>query len=34
MFYPHQAAKLGSFGYVALALELRTEETTGTIDPG
>jgi hypothetical protein len=34
MFQLLQAAELGSFSYVALALESRIEETTGTIDAG
>jgi hypothetical protein len=29
-----QAAELGSFSHVALALESRTEETTGITDVG
>jgi hypothetical protein len=34
MFQAQQAAELGSFGYVALALEYRIEGTTGTTDAG
>ena len=32
MFQPHQAAELGSFGHLAMALESRIEGTTETID--
>jgi hypothetical protein len=32
MFLLQQAAEPGSFGHVALAEELRIEETTGTVD--
>ena len=32
VFQPQQAAELGSFDHVILALKSRTEETTGTID--
>jgi hypothetical protein len=34
MFSFLQAAELGSFSHMALALELRIEGTTGTIDAG
>jgi hypothetical protein len=34
MFQPQQAADFASFSHVALALELRVEEVTGTIDTG
>jgi hypothetical protein len=34
MFESQQATELGSFGQVALALESRIEETTGTVDAG
>jgi hypothetical protein len=34
MFQPQKGAELGSFSHMALALELRTEGTTGTIDSG
>jgi hypothetical protein len=34
MFQLLQAAELCGFGHVALALELRIEGTTGTIDGG
>jgi len=34
MFDPQQAAELGIFCHVVLALELRIEGTTGTIDAG
>jgi hypothetical protein len=34
MFQPQQVAELGSFGYVALALESRIEGPSGTIDVG
>ena len=32
MFQPQEAAELGSFGHMALALDSRIEGTTGTID--
>jgi hypothetical protein len=32
MFQPQQAAEIGSFSHVALALESKIEKTTGTID--
>jgi hypothetical protein len=34
MFQFHQAAELGSFGHVALALKSRIEGIMGTIDAG
>jgi len=34
MFQLLQAAEIGSFSHVALALESRIEVTTGTIDAG
>jgi hypothetical protein len=34
MFQPQQAAELGSFGHMALALESRIKGTTGKIDAG
>jgi hypothetical protein len=34
MIQLRQAAELGRFGHIALALELRIERTTGTIDAG
>jgi hypothetical protein len=34
MFELQQAAELGSFGHMALALEYRIKGTTGTIDAG
>jgi hypothetical protein len=34
MFQPQQAAKFGSFGHVALALESRIEGVTGKTDVG
>jgi len=34
MFELQQAPELGSFGYVALALESSEEGATGTIDAG
>jgi hypothetical protein len=34
MFKSQEAAELASFGHVALALDSRTERTTGTIDAG
>ena len=33
-FQPQEAAELGSFGHVALALESRIEGTTETTDAG
>jgi hypothetical protein len=34
MFQPQQAAELGNFSHMALALEPRIEGVTGTIDAG
>jgi hypothetical protein len=34
MFIPQQAAELGSFGHVALALETRIKGTTEKTDAG
>jgi hypothetical protein len=34
MFQLLEAAELGRFSHVALALECKIEETTGTIDAG
>jgi hypothetical protein len=34
MFQPQQAAELGSFDSVSLALESRIEGITGTVDAG
>jgi hypothetical protein len=34
MFQPQQVAEISSFGHVALAIELKIEDITGTIDAG